>query len=237
MEDDLDFLEEEVSEEWKTTFLDLVMLLLCFFILLASMSSTDYERFKKAVGSINTSFTRKVGGMDYREFQDSDGGDSIFSEEDTKDWQEKDLMSDMKTFLQNSDNYKKSFQLATKDGRVLLQVNNQVFYKAGSADIDSKATELINMLSWIMKKFPDFILHIQGHTDNISIETEEFPSNWELSAIRATNVLRMLMKKGISAKRLTATGYADIFPIANNKTKMGRDKNRRIEFVLETKEF
>ncbi len=237
MTDDLDFLEEEVGEEWKTTFLDLVMLLLCFFILLASMSSTDYERFRKAVGSINTSFTRRVGGLDYRRFQEADGGDSVFSEEDTESWQEEDLMTKMKSFLQNSDNYKKSFQISAKDGRVLLQVNNQAFYKAGSADIGPNAEELVNLLSWILKKFPDFILHIQGHTDNSPIVTEAFPSNWELSAVRATNVLRMLMKTGVSAKRLTATGYADVFPIANNETKMGRNKNRRIEFVLETKEF
>ncbi|MFQ5717156.1 MAG: flagellar motor protein MotB [Nitrospinales bacterium] len=76
-------------------------------------------------------------------------------------------------------------------------------------------------------------MNIQGHTDDVPVATERFPTNWELSAARATAVLRFFIDKGIEPKRLTATGYADIFPLFSNDTEQGRAQNRRVEFVLE----
>jgi chemotaxis protein MotB len=67
----------------------------------------------------------------------------------------------------------------------------------------------------------------------VPIHTAKFESNWELSAVRATAVLRYFYDKGIDPEKLTATGYADTFPMVSNETKEGRAKNRRIEFILE----
>ena len=76
-------------------------------------------------------------------------------------------------------------------------------------------------------------IFIQGHTDDVPIHTVKFESNWELSAVRATAVLRHFYDKGIDPEKLTATGYADTFPMVPNNTKEGRAKNARIEFILE----
>ena len=76
-------------------------------------------------------------------------------------------------------------------------------------------------------------VQINGHTDNIPIETEQFPSNWELSSARAIAVLRLFVDEiGIDARTLIATGYGEYHPVATNWTKVGRAKNRRIEIVL-----
>lgn len=88
-------------------------------------------------------------------------------------------------------------------------------------------------IAQIIQEFPDFNVNIKGHTDNVPISTNKFPSNWELSAIRATTVLRRLTEKGIGAERLTATGYAELLPLGPNDTDEDRQKNRRVEFVLE----
>ncbi|HBP10772.1 MAG TPA: flagellar motor protein, partial [Nitrospina sp.] len=81
--------------------------------------------------------------------------------------------------------------------------------------------------------YPDYKIHIQGHTDDDPISTERFPTNWELSAARATAVLRYFFDKGVEPEKMTATGYADTFPLASNDTDQGRTINRRVEFVLE----
>jgi chemotaxis protein MotB len=80
---------------------------------------------------------------------------------------------------------------------------------------------------------PGYKLEIQGHTDDIPISTAQFPSNWELSAVRATTVLRYMVDAGINPKRLTATGYGSSIPLVPNISPENRAINRRIEFVLE----
>ena len=73
---------------------------------------------------------------------------------------------------------------------------------------------------------------VEGHTDNVPISTPQFPSNWELSAARASTVVRHLIARGIPADRLSAVGYADTRPLAANDTEAGRAKNRRVSIII-----
>ena len=79
----------------------------------------------------------------------------------------------------------------------------------------------------------DYRIAIRGHTDDRNIQTRQFPSNWELSAVRATTVLRFFIQQGIDPQRMTATGYADYIPLVDNDSAENRARNRRVEFVLE----
>jgi len=83
--------------------------------------------------------------------------------------------------------------------------------------------------------YSEYSVNIKGHTDDRPILTKEFPSNWELSSIRATTVLKYLIQGGIDPGRLTATGYSDLLPLVANDTPENRAINRRVEFVLEKK--
>ena len=74
---------------------------------------------------------------------------------------------------------------------------------------------------------------VEGHTDNVPISSAQFPSNWELSTARATTVVRFLISRGLDRNRLSASGYADLHPIASNATAAGRELNRRVEIVLQ----
>ena len=82
----------------------------------------------------------------------------------------------------------------------------------------------------------DYRIAIRGHTDDLGIDTAQFPSNWELSAVRATTVLRYFIGQGIDPERMTATGYADYLPLVENNSVENRARNRRVEFVLEKEE-
>ena len=88
-------------------------------------------------------------------------------------------------------------------------------------------------LTFLFRQYADYRIGIRGHTDDLDIETVQFPSNWELSAVRATTVLRYFIEEGIDPERMTATGYADFIPLVNNDSPENRARNRRVEFVLE----
>ena len=107
-----------------------------------------------------------------------------------------------------------------------------MLFNSGSADLLPEAGYILSDIVQIIRNNPHYDVDIQGHTDNHPINTAKFASNWELSAIRATTVLRYLIEDGISQERLTATGFADLRPVASNYTPEGRSKNRRVEFVL-----
>ena len=80
----------------------------------------------------------------------------------------------------------------------------------------------------------DFPVTIEGHTDNVPIKTPQFPSNWELSALRATTVLRLFAESGIAPERLTAIGYADTHPVEANTSVEGRARNRRVSILIDS---
>jgi len=118
------------------------------------------------------------------------------------------------------------------EGSIVLRVEGNVFFKSGSSDLLPEASHILSDIIQIIQNNPHYDVDIQGHTDDRPISTPKFASNWELSAIRATTVLRYLIENGISEERLTATGFADLRPVASNYTPEGRRKNRRVEFVL-----
>ena len=123
-----------------------------------------------------------------------------------------------------------------REGKIFLRVEGEVLFGSGSADLLPEAAHILSDIVEIVKNNPQYDVDILGHTDNRPISTQRFASNWELSAIRATTVLRYLIESGIYQERLTATGFADLRPVASNNTPEGRRKNRRVEFVLKEKE-
>ncbi|MBL6782995.1 MAG: OmpA family protein [Alphaproteobacteria bacterium] len=116
---------------------------------------------------------------------------------------------------------------------------SEVLFELGSADIgqqgEKQLDELASALMQLTQQIPDdidWVLQVDGHTDNLPIFTNEFSDNWELSTARAVSVVRYLVKNGIDPKRLAANGYGEFQPIDPADTPEARSKNRRIEFKL-----
>jgi chemotaxis protein MotB len=110
-------------------------------------------------------------------------------------------------------------------------VETPVLFESGKAGVNRQAHPMLDDIARIAADSRLFIT-IEGHTDNTPINTAEFPSNWELSTMRAINVLRYIQRQGVPADRLTAVGYAEQRPVMGNETEAGRQKNRRIEIIF-----
>jgi len=112
-------------------------------------------------------------------------------------------------------------------------ISCEILFGSGQAELENTGLDVIDRLIPTLAASPHRII-VEGHTDNLPIQTERFPSNWELSASRASSVVRYLQLAGIEATRLSATGYADTRPIADNGSEHGRASNRRVELVMQT---
>lgn len=110
---------------------------------------------------------------------------------------------------------------------------SHVLFPSGKAEINKAAYPYLDEMIKVAQNNP-FLVRVEGHTDNVPINTPEFPSNWELSTARAVNVLRYLLEKGeLPAERLAAVGFSQYHPVARNDISEGRQKNRRVEFYFE----
>lgn len=120
------------------------------------------------------------------------------------------------------------------NNKIEVEIKSEMLFTSGNARLKSDVIPVLSNLATIFSTFNNSI-QVEGFTDNQPIKTITFPSNWELSAARAASVVHLLMRKGIEPQRMSATGYAEYKPIADNSTKEGRQKNRRVMIVIPTR--
>ena len=140
------------------------------------------------------------------------------------------LVSDLNQELQ-----KGQLQVRRYKDMLTVDVAEQLFFDSGRATLKETGKEVLKKVADAMKSYGDKAIRVVGHTDNVPITgglQKVFPSNWELSAARATTVVRFLQDAGIEPERLMATGRAEYAPVASNDSAEGRQKNRRIEITL-----
>jgi chemotaxis protein MotB len=114
---------------------------------------------------------------------------------------------------------------------LVVSIQDTLLFDSGSADITPRAKAILDKVATVLASTPNQI-RVEGHTDNLPIHTAQFPNNWVLSVIRATNVVEILQNDGIPPGQLSATGYGQYRPIASNDTAAGRAQNRRIDLVI-----
>ena len=126
---------------------------------------------------------------------------------------------------------KKQTQIIKDSAKITIRLSEGVLFDEGSAIIKADSKQTLDILAGELKK-NDKQIQIEGHSDNLPIKSEKYPSNWELSSARAINILNYLISKGVDKTRLSAIGYADNKPVAQNNTEEGRSKNRRVDIVI-----
>lgn len=124
--------------------------------------------------------------------------------------------------------------IASSPGVVSFRISSEILFPSGETQLTPAGRALVDRLIPIFNNAPDHTIVVEGHTDNIPIETARFPSNWELAASRAGSVVRHLQDRGLNPTRLRATGLAETRPLQSNDTPQGRAANRRVELVMES---
>ena len=146
---------------------------------------------------------------------------------------------DVMTRLQNSIaeallNYKADeLSVTIKDGNVYVSLEEKLLFKSGSDVVNPQGKEALKSLSKVLNSTQDVMVMIEGHTDNVPIETKQFADNWDLSTARATSIVRILTNDyGFDSNRITASGRGKFHPVTTNETAEGRAGNRRTEIIL-----
>lgn len=228
--------DEGGGSEWLATYGDLVTLLLCFFILLYSMSIMDLAKFQKAAGSLSSSLGAAPA---HTTGTDSTVGDSIanlnvYNAIEVKQEMD-DIYSKVKELVDSRD-LSKDVQVEQVDAGVLLRFKDEILFDVAQADLKPNAKNTLQRLGEILRGHNKNI-RIEGHTDNVPINTNKFRSNWELSTARAISVVRYFTEELPEDQRMAPTkfevsGYGEYHPIANNDSEQNKQKNRRIEITI-----
>ena len=223
----------ECMPEWLAAFGDLMSLLLCFFVLLLSMSSMDAKKVSEAIGSLSGAMSVLEGGtkteISKQRIQEST---PIESQDETSE-----MVNRIQQAAGDANEMMEQIQTPTitveeaQDGFV-IKMPAALLFKPGSATIENQdALLFLKRVALITQELPqDMDVDAQGHTDNVPPGAESpFKDNWELSSARAISVVHELILDGVNPKRLSATGFSQYRPIATNATEIGREKNRRVE--------
>jgi chemotaxis protein MotB len=122
-----------------------------------------------------------------------------------------------------------------RNGKIYVSVAEQLLFKSGSTVVDPKGKDALTKLAGALKNQPDIDIMVEGHTDSIPMNSGAIKDNWDLSVLRATSITRILISAGISPTAVIPAGHGEYMPVASNKDKDGRAKNRRTEIVLSPK--
>lgn len=213
------------SSNWLTTYSDMVTLLLCFFVLLFTFSNLDVQKFKSVLASFQ-------GGSGILE------GGNVIETPSIRDQEELDLekLRDILEDYADSANLGEEITISINERGLTIRFADRVLFDPGKADLKPDAKEILNDVAEILQRneFKDKLIKVEGHADTTPVSPKDgFPTNWELSTTRATNVLRFLVEeKGIEGGRISASGYSYYRPIAPNDTKENKAKNRRVDIVI-----
>jgi len=119
-----------------------------------------------------------------------------------------------------------------ENGRIVINMPNEVLFASASATLGQQGQEAIRKVADVLKEFSDRRFQVEGHTDNMPISSDRFPSNWELSTARALSVVHLMIDEGVAPQNVSAAGFGEFHPRATNDTKEGRALNRRIEIIM-----
>lgn len=234
--------QEDNGNGWIVTFADMMTLILVFFILLYTLADYEDKAYRAQISQVHVldGDGNSVSVLDYSSRMGRDPEPLRVVEDmlglkpssDVIETLRPKIYNEMESMIESTD-LSDSVTLESVGDQINLQIDGRYLFDSGSAELKDAAVIIFNNLAQLFRENPDYRIAIRGHTDDLSINTVAFPSNWELSAIRATTVLRYFIQQGIDPERMSATGFADFIPLVPNDSAENRARNRRVEFVLE----
>lgn len=246
--------EDHMDETWLIPYADLLTLLLALFIILFASSEMDSKKYTSIMQSLNEAFTGGVSFFDQPQVvplvgqpasdlhNKTEDAQSELEKLEGAEQQEEQIRretAELQELKQKLDKYiqdnQLSAQLETKltNDMLMITIRDNALFSSGSATVKPEAQKLAVTISDMLTQYPQYQIEVAGHTDNVPIHNAEFETNWDLSAKRALNFMKILLQNSqITASRFRAIGYGEYQPIDTNETEEGRAKNRRVEVSI-----
>lgn len=234
--------EEEAGEAWLLPYSDLMTLLLALFLCLFCMSKVDAGKTQQLGAAFGRAF-HMTGGASIlngfgtaafpasRQGTGSDAGDgnsAYLAENETLENMKRTVDQYIVENHLNNDLH----TTLTEDG-LMIRIKEHALFPVGSAELVEKSQLIGPVVAGLLAAIPENVI-ISGHTDNVPIETAQYPSNWELSTARAMAFMKFLFASNptLDPARFSAIGYSEYRPVAANDTEEGRQRNRRVEILI-----
>ena len=241
--------EHDNHERWLISYADFITLLFAFFVVMYSISSVNEGKYKTFSDSLNTAFSKHPDSIPtspnivskQQEHEQMlkllvDKRDARLLEQQHKAEEkmvaiDENLHRVMASLVQGG-------QVGIYRSRrgVVVDISASTLFREGEATIQADALETLHQVALVLSSESQGI-EVEGHTDDVPIRNAQFPSNWELSAGRASSVVRMLIAYGVPEQRLTAVGMAANQPVVANDTAEHRARNRRVSITILSPEF
>jgi chemotaxis protein MotB len=240
--------EHENHERWLVSYADFITLLFAFFVVMYAVSSVNEGKYRVLSDSIASAFRNIPGSSSGAMVQVNPNAPMQVTipfkkpqvaniKTDTNREKNKELLRNKaKEISEALAPLVQSGQVRITEGAlgITVEINASVLFDSGEARLQVPAMRALSAVGQILAT-TDFPITVEGHTDNAPISTVLFPSNWELSGARAASVVRLFIETGVDPRRLTATGYAEQRPVADNALPEGRQRNRRVAITMESR--
>lgn len=223
--------DEPRGDEWLATYSDCITLLLTFFVLLYSMSSVNEDKLKAISEALQSVLTGSTADS-ILESNMNTSAIEMENNEIAEDIDENLLMYEkIKQFV--SEHGLEDIVEIKEDKRgIVMQLRDSILFESGKAELISDSKEVLSKIADMLVTIDNNIV-VEGHTDNLPINTYKYASNWELSAARSVNVVKYFVEEEkLSANRFTASGNGEHQPIAPNDSEENRLKNRRVNILI-----
>lgn len=218
--------EHENQERWLLTYADLITLLLGLFVILYAMSKIDAGKYAEIAAALGGVFGSNSGKMIVA--QGSRGVLQVPIPIVPKEHQEveKEVEAALQQNLRSG-----LITLSTNERGLTVHVAEELGFSSGSADPKPDMLLVLDTLVAILQRLPRDI-RVEGHTDDVPINTPVFRSNWHLSVARAVNVAYYLVDQGLNPEKVSVAGYGEFHPLVPNSNEANRAKNRRVDIVI-----
>jgi chemotaxis protein MotB len=225
----------ESHERWLISYADFITLLFAFFVVMYAISVVNTGKYKALSEALGDAFggrpavpqaSSTIEQLPLTNLIARKRQEAMRRERERLNTLARDLNASLAPLINNGQ------VRVTQTGRgVTVEINAKVLFEEGQAALGGEARATLGTVASLLKNDPHAI-QVEGHTDQLPIANSAFPSNWELSSVRASSVVRLFIEGGVAAERLTALGHAANLPVAPNTDEAGRVRNRRVAVTI-----
>jgi chemotaxis protein MotB len=232
--------EPDNHERWLVSYADFMTLLFAFFVVMYAISSVNDGKYRVLSNALTGAFgTVVVAGGVVPDLKNTPGSliekfpvikprnaEPLRKEREKMTAVAKDILSALEPLVREG-----KVRVTQTSRGVSIEINASLLFAPGEAKLNADSIQALNAIASVLKS-DNHSIQVEGFTDNVPIKNSTFPSNWELSAVRASRVARLFMENGVDENRMTAVGQGPKFPVGSNDTVEGRSRNRRVTVTI-----